>query len=557
MTIRMSGKSGTIADHVKILFNVGTDAGLTDGELLRSFAHRYDLEAQAAFAALVRRHGPMVIRVLSGVLDNLTDIEDAFQATFLVLARKARSIREPDAVGSWLYGVALRVAANLRAAANRRHIHERQFATMAAGPATENDRHDLETALLEEVDRLPEKYRAPVVLCYLEGLTHEAAARRLNWPVGTVEGRLARARGLLRSRLSRRGLAPAIGLLAATTAAEAAGAGLSSSCVDSTTKAAFSFAAGDTAAVGLAPARATMLAREALGAMRLGAIKMASAVMMIVALTAAFTGVLVLSSQDLRQSGQQEKRVAEPAPATAKALKVLFLQGANSSWEYRYIARALAREPDIQLDAQSVRRPVREGKGDLDDSELDPAKFGVYILGDIPAEALTRRQQERLRLLVEQGAGLIMLGGHSSFGAGGWAETAMARVLPVQINPGDGLNEPDGGLKFVLTTAGRQSTFLQVGPTEAETVKLWDQLPPILGANRLGPAKPLAVILATTPDRDPLMVAQEVGNSRVLVFGGQTWTWARSGDQGRSTHRTFWRQAIRWVGHQVPPARSR
>ena len=260
----------------------------------------------------------MVIRVLSGVLHNLTDIEDAFQATFLVLARKARSIREPDAVGSWLYGVALRVAANQQAAANRRHIHERQFAAMAAGPATENDRHDLETALLEEVDRLPEKYRAPVVLCCLEGLTHEAAARRLNWPVGTVEGRLFRARGLLRSRLSRRGLAPAIGLLAATTAAEAVGAGLSSSCVDSTTKAAFSFAAGDTAANGLTSARAAMLAREALGAMRHGAIKLASAVMMIVALTAAFTGGLIRLSQDLRLSGQQEKRVAEPRPARQK-----------------------------------------------------------------------------------------------------------------------------------------------------------------------------------------------------------------------------------------------
>ncbi len=102
----------------------------------------------------------MVLRVCGGVLRDLTDIEDAFQATFVVLARKARSIREPDAVGSWLYGVALRIASNMRVAAMRRQVHERRCAAMAAAPPTEEGRHDLELALLGEVDRLPEKYRA-------------------------------------------------------------------------------------------------------------------------------------------------------------------------------------------------------------------------------------------------------------------------------------------------------------------------------------------------------------------------------------------------------------
>jgi hypothetical protein len=120
MDIRTSEFSGMVVRDIEMLFKVGTVAGQTDGQLLARFTHRRDDEGQAAFAALVRRHGPMVLRVCSGVLRNMTDIEDAFQATFLVLARKAGSIREPNAVGSWLYGVALRIASKQRAAAFRR-----------------------------------------------------------------------------------------------------------------------------------------------------------------------------------------------------------------------------------------------------------------------------------------------------------------------------------------------------------------------------------------------------------------------------------------------------
>lgn len=197
-----------------MLFDVGTAAGLTDTQLLRQFAANRDPGAQAAFAALVARHGPMVLRVCGTTLRDRTDIEDALQATFLVLARKARSIREPVSVGSWLFGVALRTASNARLAPIRRRRHERQSTAAAARRWAEEDGDDFASALWEEVDRLAEKYRTPVVLCYLKCLTHQAAARHLGWPVGTVEGRLARARGVLRSRLSRPGLAPAIGLLA-------------------------------------------------------------------------------------------------------------------------------------------------------------------------------------------------------------------------------------------------------------------------------------------------------------------------------------------------------
>jgi len=390
MAIRMSG---IIAHDLQILFDAGTVAGLTDGQLLGRFTHGGDDEGHAAFAALVTRHGPMVLRVCGGVLRDLTDIEDAFQATFLVLASKARSIREPDAMASWLYGVALRIAFNTRVATIHRQVHERRYAAMAAGPAAKEDRHDLELALWEEVDRLPYKYRAPIVLCYLEGLTHEVAARRLSWPVGTVEGRLARARALLRSRLTRRGLAPVIGLLGAAASAEAASARSSIALVNSTAEAGLSFAARNAAASGMVSARAAKLAERILGAMRLSAMQTAAAAMMFVAFAAAFAFVHMVSSHDSYLLGNQGKGTVQPAPVPARVLRVLLIQGAPITWEYRYAARALAAVPDIQFDTQVVREPVREGNGELEDSVFNPGGYGVYILTDVPADALTRLQQ--------------------------------------------------------------------------------------------------------------------------------------------------------------------
>jgi RNA polymerase sigma-70 factor (ECF subfamily) len=170
-----------------------------------------------AFALLVRRHGAMVLAVCRRVLDNEHDAEDAFQATFLVLARQARSIHKQESVGSFLYGVAYRISLRARAdAARQRRAQDEQAKTMAENdPSVEASWRELRPILDEEVDRLPAKYRAPIVLCYLEGKTNTEAARELGWTKGTVSGRLARARELLRSRLARRGIAvtPALLLL--------------------------------------------------------------------------------------------------------------------------------------------------------------------------------------------------------------------------------------------------------------------------------------------------------------------------------------------------------
>jgi RNA polymerase sigma factor (sigma-70 family) len=189
---------------------------LTDEDLLERFLTPGDEAAEAAFRALVVRHGPMVLGVCRQILQQHQDAEDAFQATFLVLARKGSTVRDPRVLGRWLYEVAYRIAVRSKAQAVRRRAHERQGPEMSAPPPEhEVAWNEMRPVLHDEVNRLPEKYRTPVVLCYLEGKTNEEVAQALGWPVGTVKGRLSRARDLLRSRLARRGLALSAALLVA------------------------------------------------------------------------------------------------------------------------------------------------------------------------------------------------------------------------------------------------------------------------------------------------------------------------------------------------------
>jgi RNA polymerase sigma factor (sigma-70 family) len=170
---------------------------------------------EAAFRAVVGRHGPMVLGVCRRVLGDDHAAEDAFQATFLVFVRKAGTLREGDLLGNWLYGVALRVARKAKAGEARRRVVERQAgAQTRLHDAATSTEADLQAVIDEEIHLLPERYRTAVILCYLEGLTHEEAARRLGCPVGTVESRLSRARERLRTRLTRRGLAPTAPALA-------------------------------------------------------------------------------------------------------------------------------------------------------------------------------------------------------------------------------------------------------------------------------------------------------------------------------------------------------
>jgi RNA polymerase sigma factor (sigma-70 family) len=214
----MAGRGAGLLGQIHRLWELGTFAGLTDAQLLARFAAGHEDGAELAFEALVERHGPMVFRVCRGVLRDEHAAEDAFQSTFLVLAKKARSLWVKDTLASWLHGVAHRVAARARSDAARRRRHERRLAE-ARGPACDvmPDHHRSEAwaILSEEIARLPETYRAPVILCYLEAMSYQAAAASLGVTEDTVRGRLARARERLRKSLARRGVeVPAIGAAA-------------------------------------------------------------------------------------------------------------------------------------------------------------------------------------------------------------------------------------------------------------------------------------------------------------------------------------------------------
>src|SRR4051794_8961012 len=184
----------------------------SDALLLGRFVDQWD---QGAFRDLVGRHGPMVLGVCRRILRDPHAAEDAFQATFLLLVRKAGAVRRRESVGPWLYGVARRVASEARGVASRRRVPG-HLDPEAPGMDDHGglERDELHAALHEELGRLAEKYRAPLVLCYIEGLPHEDIARQLGWPIGTVRGRIARGRDLLGARLVRRGLTPAAVLLA-------------------------------------------------------------------------------------------------------------------------------------------------------------------------------------------------------------------------------------------------------------------------------------------------------------------------------------------------------
>jgi RNA polymerase sigma factor (sigma-70 family) len=257
--------------------------GVSDNELLERFVTYRD---ENAFAALVARHGPMVFGVCRRLLRHTQDAEDAFQATFLVLVRKAASIGRRDLLNNWLYGVAARVAARARLVVARRHSREtadmKRVAVATQEPA---DAMDLSAAIEEEVQRLPAKYRQPIVLYYLQGCTNEEVAGELRCPVGTIKTRLSRAREMLRKRLTHRGLALSTAALSTALLAEASAASLPPLLIDSTLKAARSFAAGNAVVTGLVSAQAAALTKGVLHTMfvtklkTLGALILALAVL--------------------------------------------------------------------------------------------------------------------------------------------------------------------------------------------------------------------------------------------------------------------------------------
>jgi len=292
-------------------------AELTDAQLVESFLRR----EEGAFDALLRRHGKVVLGVCRRVLGNTHDAEDAFQATFLVFVQKAATVRKRELLGSWLYGVAYRIALEARTAAARRRTKEGAMRTIAKNQAAGDDIHDLQRELQllldRELNRLPDKYRVPIVLCDLEGKTQKEVARMLGCPQGTVSGRLARARVLLATRLRRHGLALSGGALAWTLAQDAALAAVPPALALSTSRMADAVLAGQPVAAA-ASANVSTLATGALKAMLLTKLKVVVGCFVLLALGCLFTYQALGSDFAGDNSGPGQVPIAAPGASEKK-----------------------------------------------------------------------------------------------------------------------------------------------------------------------------------------------------------------------------------------------
>jgi RNA polymerase sigma factor (sigma-70 family) len=387
-------------------------AAAPDAVLLERFRTSGD---QAAFAVLVRRHGPLVLGVCRRLLRHHQDAEDAFQATFLVLARNAAAIRQRAALAGWLYGVARRVAGDVRRAAARRQARERRATNVAhAQPELEVAWRELQAVLAQEVERLPEKYQLPFVLCCLEGRSKAEAAAQLGWKEGTVSSRLAEARKRMQQRLARRGLTLAAALCAGGIAAGTASA-LPSALVTTTVGAALGARAGTAAG---ASARAAALANGVTKAMLASKVKAATALLLAVGLLAAAVGTQIHRAFADPPAGQaappQEAKpdkapAAEPdkadAPADPLPAGAVLRLGSTRLRHGRSVSQLVLSPDGTQVAAY--------GDGRL--SIWDTRTGGALRRVDLPAQAdrLGQRLERFQASLVwlADGRGIVMLQG--------------------------------------------------------------------------------------------------------------------------------------------------
>ncbi len=286
---------------------------MIDSRLIETYVVGRD---PAAFRDLVVRHGPAVLRTCRRMLHDSHEAEDAFQATFLILIRKAPSIRDPELLGPWLVGVARRVAARSRRRSTRQAERERRWAE-ARTPAEERDGglFEVRRVVRDELDQLPDTYARPLALCYLEGLTHDEAARRLGCPVGTVKVRLVRARRLLRDRLDRRGVGLGVAFLLYFLGEDRAGAASSGLLAEATAESMTLAHAGDFATLARWAPRAVELSRVVQGS---AAMIRAGAVPLLLA------ALVILMIGGVAAAARQSKTArAEAAAASARLAKVL------------------------------------------------------------------------------------------------------------------------------------------------------------------------------------------------------------------------------------------
>jgi RNA polymerase sigma factor (sigma-70 family) len=384
----------TVLRHLRRAALLDRAAGPSDGHLLESFLTNQD---EAAFEALLRRHGPMVLGVCRRVLGNRDDAEDAFQATFLVLVRKAGVIRPRELVGNWLWGVAYRTALKARAMNARRRNREKRATEMARSDHHEDwASEELLGQLDRELGRLPEKYRVPVVLCELEGRGRKEVARLLGLAEGTLSWRLARARQLLARRLARHGGVLSAGAVAAVFAQGAASAALSRPLLQATAEAGRRLAAGQTL-VGTVPAKVAALTEGMMRAMLLTKLKVATwAVGVALLVGAGAVGVTYRAeAQDAPSRARQQTRAAQEALAAQEAALAA-----------RQKTRAAPDDLEsLRLEIEALRKELRATRDRVKalEAEVRGRKSGSEALQREAQDAL-HRYERGLKLSAEREA---------------------------------------------------------------------------------------------------------------------------------------------------------
>jgi RNA polymerase sigma factor (sigma-70 family) len=357
--------------------------GLSDSHLLERFVVDRN---EAAFEVLVWRHGPLVYNVCRHLLRNVDDVEDAFQATFLALVRKATAIRNRGAVGAWLYQVAQRAALSLLAA--RRRAEPFPDAEIAA-PADADDllRQDLRAVVHDEVRRLPAKYRDAVILFYLSGLTTEEVARQLGCPRGTVLSRLAWARDRLRGRLTRRGVVLPAGALAVWLAQQGASASAPALLIGSTVRAGLWLAAGKAAAAGIVSARAALLMEGVLRPMFLTKLKTTVVVAVLAVLVAFGAGRWDQREATAQPAPRPQDEAAPVAPQGRTRVALLNMNYVIKNYdEYKVLHESVAKQVAFYEERHKASRArIEEWTRELADPNVgERTKEGLAL--DLRAE---------------------------------------------------------------------------------------------------------------------------------------------------------------------------
>jgi RNA polymerase sigma factor (sigma-70 family) len=413
VVIMAPGQSGAVLSPPLAFHELDAVSDLSDGELLTRFVAIRDELAEIAFGVVVRRHGPMVLRVCQQVLGDRHTAEDAFQATFLILARKAGSLRRPELLGNWLHGVALRTAREARMRDVRRRRREAIRARDDGGePIDETGQPELPVisreeyeALHDEVSRLPERYRVPVVLCDLEGLTHNEAARRMRCPVGTISVRLSRARDRLRDRLTRRGVAPTAGLLSALLCTDADSVCASSALMASTASAAMHFVAGNAAAGGVASMPAVSLSEAILRGMALARLKSIIGVSLTIGVATALSWIVMHRAARINvPAAKQAAQIVAVAPLEAIAAGAP-KNNDRPTAEKPPAARSASSAPAVmaniapsEVGSQAPAKPdifaVPSGKKDADAKSVRDRKPGADVAAVPPKTPRPPRDDE-------------------------------------------------------------------------------------------------------------------------------------------------------------------